>query len=336
MGDGHAASTAVARHVAAVAVTLALPTACIKRGRRGPSSWWCCSRPAARPDIIGRLVAEPLAAALGSRWWSTTSLARAATRHRHGRQGRARRLHAVLHHPGSAGHRTAAEQGAPYDPARELAPVTLVAMSPNLLVVDPKLGANTLADFVRVAKAKGGALNYGSVGNGSARIWRWSSSRAAPASIFAPCALPGLPAGGERHPRRPCRLASWCRASRWAGACAAVLRGPAVSTLAAAACCRSLRRWPSRAPLASRRSRQAVFMRRRRRPRRSSSASARAGAHVRSDELRAKMLAVFSAPPLSAGGARQPDGQRTRAGHADRGRPASSRSESGRRFGAPA
>jgi len=55
-----------------------------------------------------------------------------------------------------------------YDPQRDLAPVTLVATSPNVLVVDPKLGANTLADFVRIAKEKGGQLNYGSVGNGSA------------------------------------------------------------------------------------------------------------------------------------------------------------------------
>jgi len=55
-----------------------------------------------------------------------------------------------------------------YDPAKDLAPVTLVATSPNVLVVDPKLGANTLADFVRIAKARPGQLNYGSVGNGSA------------------------------------------------------------------------------------------------------------------------------------------------------------------------
>ena len=55
-----------------------------------------------------------------------------------------------------------------YDPAKDLAPVTLVATSPNVLVVDPKLGANTLADFVRIAKEKKGELNYGSVGNGSA------------------------------------------------------------------------------------------------------------------------------------------------------------------------
>jgi tripartite-type tricarboxylate transporter receptor subunit TctC len=56
----------------------------------------------------------------------------------------------------------------PYDPVRELAPVSLVATSPNVLVVDPRLGANTLADFVRVAKQRRGELNYGSVGNGSA------------------------------------------------------------------------------------------------------------------------------------------------------------------------
>jgi tripartite-type tricarboxylate transporter receptor subunit TctC len=55
-----------------------------------------------------------------------------------------------------------------YDPVRELAPVTLVATSPNVLVVDPKLGAATLADFVRIAKERPGQLNYGSVGNGSA------------------------------------------------------------------------------------------------------------------------------------------------------------------------
>ena len=55
-----------------------------------------------------------------------------------------------------------------YDPARDLAPVTLVATSPNVLVVEPALGANTLAEFVRIAKARAGQLNYGSIGNGSA------------------------------------------------------------------------------------------------------------------------------------------------------------------------
>ena len=55
-----------------------------------------------------------------------------------------------------------------YDPTSELAPVALVATSPNVLVVERRLGANTLAEFVRIAKAKPGQLNYGSIGNGSA------------------------------------------------------------------------------------------------------------------------------------------------------------------------
>jgi tripartite-type tricarboxylate transporter receptor subunit TctC len=55
-----------------------------------------------------------------------------------------------------------------YDPAKDLAPVTLVATSPNVLVVEPGLGVNTLAEFVRTAKQRAGQLNYGSIGNGSA------------------------------------------------------------------------------------------------------------------------------------------------------------------------
>jgi len=56
----------------------------------------------------------------------------------------------------------------PYDPLKDLMPLCLVASSPNMLVVDPRLGAQSLAEFVRVAKAAKGSLNYGSVGNGSA------------------------------------------------------------------------------------------------------------------------------------------------------------------------
>src|SRR5688500_14793481 len=47
------------------------------------------------------------------------------------------------------------------DRVKELAPVSLVTTSPNVLVVEPKLGAATLADFVRIAKEKKGQLNYG-------------------------------------------------------------------------------------------------------------------------------------------------------------------------------
>jgi tripartite-type tricarboxylate transporter receptor subunit TctC len=55
-----------------------------------------------------------------------------------------------------------------YDPFRDLEPVTLVAASPNLLVVDPKLGVDSVKAFVALVKSQPGKLNYGSVGSGSA------------------------------------------------------------------------------------------------------------------------------------------------------------------------
>ncbi len=55
-----------------------------------------------------------------------------------------------------------------YDPFVDLAPITLVASSPNVLVVDPKLGVASVRELIDLAKLKPGNLNYGSVGNGSA------------------------------------------------------------------------------------------------------------------------------------------------------------------------
>ncbi len=55
-----------------------------------------------------------------------------------------------------------------FDPFKELAPITLVAASPNVLVVEPKLGVNSVREFVALVKTRPGKLNYGSVGNGSA------------------------------------------------------------------------------------------------------------------------------------------------------------------------
>src|SRR5262245_29157714 len=54
-----------------------------------------------------------------------------------------------------------------YDPFKDLAPVCLVAASPNVLVVDPKLGVGTVKELVALAKSQPGRLNYGSVGSGS-------------------------------------------------------------------------------------------------------------------------------------------------------------------------
>ena len=56
----------------------------------------------------------------------------------------------------------------PYDPVRDFAPVTLFAMVPNILVVRPSVPARTLSEFLALARAKPGTLNYGSGGTGSA------------------------------------------------------------------------------------------------------------------------------------------------------------------------
>ncbi|MDB5852439.1 MAG: hypothetical protein JWR22_480 [Herminiimonas sp.] len=55
-----------------------------------------------------------------------------------------------------------------YDPVKSFEPVTLVATQPLLLVVNPSLKANNVAELIKDGKAQPGKLNYGSFGNGSA------------------------------------------------------------------------------------------------------------------------------------------------------------------------
>ena len=56
----------------------------------------------------------------------------------------------------------------PYDPIRDFKPISLLAKVPSLYVVHPDVPAKDLKEFVALAKAKPGQLNYGSAGNGSA------------------------------------------------------------------------------------------------------------------------------------------------------------------------
>lgn len=54
-----------------------------------------------------------------------------------------------------------------YNPVKDLQPVTLIAKVPQILVVHPALPVKSLKDLIALAKAKPGALTYGSGGNGS-------------------------------------------------------------------------------------------------------------------------------------------------------------------------
>jgi len=55
-----------------------------------------------------------------------------------------------------------------YDPLKDLAPLTMGVTFPNVLVVNAGLGVKTLAEYIALAKAKPGGLDYASTGSGSA------------------------------------------------------------------------------------------------------------------------------------------------------------------------
>jgi tripartite-type tricarboxylate transporter receptor subunit TctC len=56
---------------------------------------------------------------------------------------------------------------APYDSARDFVPVGALGSSPNIVVVAPDRGIKTLQELVAAAKAKGGAMTFGTAGVGS-------------------------------------------------------------------------------------------------------------------------------------------------------------------------
>lgn len=56
-----------------------------------------------------------------------------------------------------------------YDPRRDFAPIGMIAEVPSVLVVSAKLGVNSVAELVARAKAQPGALNFGSIGNGTSQ-----------------------------------------------------------------------------------------------------------------------------------------------------------------------
>ncbi|MDH1475213.1 tripartite tricarboxylate transporter substrate binding protein [Comamonas thiooxydans] len=56
-----------------------------------------------------------------------------------------------------------------YDFQKDFAPITVIAMVPNVLVINPRVPAKNLADLVALAKSQPGKLSYGSNGNGTAQ-----------------------------------------------------------------------------------------------------------------------------------------------------------------------
>ena len=121
------------------------------------------------PDIIGRTLAERLQKALGQPF---------VVENRSGAGGNIG-AEAVAKAPADgytllvAGNGPVAinkhlYKGLGYDPERDLAPISLLASAPQMLVVRPELGTVDFKAFMEYARRQPGKLSYASVGGGSA------------------------------------------------------------------------------------------------------------------------------------------------------------------------
>ena len=73
----------------------------------------------------------------------------------------------IMGNAGSHGINAAVYTKLPYDIQKDFAPVSQVAVAPNVMVINPSLPANSVAEFIAYAKANPGKLSYASGGNGS-------------------------------------------------------------------------------------------------------------------------------------------------------------------------
>src|SRR5438874_5455804 len=122
--------------------------------------------PGGGTDILGRLLAERLAATLGQP---------VVTENRGGAGGNVGAEAAAKSAPDgytlvlvapSLAISPSLYSKLNYDPLRDFAPVSLVATVPNVIVTQPAL-APTLQEFIALAKAKPGGMNFGSGGSGT-------------------------------------------------------------------------------------------------------------------------------------------------------------------------
>ena len=73
----------------------------------------------------------------------------------------------LLLHSAALAYEPALHTKLPYDAIKDLAPISVVGATPNLLVVHPQFAARTARDLVQLAKQKPGAITYGTGGIGS-------------------------------------------------------------------------------------------------------------------------------------------------------------------------
>ena len=157
------------RSIAAAAFVAAVATASIAQDwPAGPVHLEVPYGPGSTPDIVARIVGERLSARIGKPLVvdnkpgaggniGTDAVAKAAP------DGQTIGLSIA----GPLAVNTLLYKSMPYDPARDLALITIAATQPSVLVVTPRLGVSTTAELVAALKANPGKYNYSSMGGGS-------------------------------------------------------------------------------------------------------------------------------------------------------------------------
>jgi tripartite-type tricarboxylate transporter receptor subunit TctC len=126
------------------------------------------STPGDAPDVIARLIADKLSPVLGQQ---------VVVENRPGAGGVVGSDYVakalpdgytlIMGNAGSHGINAAVYSKLPYDIQKDFAPVSQVAVAPNVMVINPSVPANSVSEFIAYAKANPGKLSYASGGNGS-------------------------------------------------------------------------------------------------------------------------------------------------------------------------
>src|SRR5450755_2917148 len=126
------------------------------------------STPGDAPDVIARVLAERLSAALGTQVFvenhpgaggvvGSDIVAKAP----------ADGYTLIIGNAGSHGINAAVYAKLPFDIQRDFVAVSQVAVSPNILILNPEVPVTNMQQFIAYAKARPGQLSYASGGNGS-------------------------------------------------------------------------------------------------------------------------------------------------------------------------
>ena len=126
------------------------------------------SAPGDGSDLTARLISDKLAAALGQPVIVDNKLGAGGVV---GTEFAARQpadgYTLIMANAGSHAINAALYSKLSYDPAKDFTAVALVAVSPNMMSINPALPVKSVGEFIAYAKAHPGEINYASGGNGS-------------------------------------------------------------------------------------------------------------------------------------------------------------------------